>query len=116
MIDSIKNDFESEISVNDKRVLRLKKLNGELINLTTQTSLFEMSKAEKANWNKQVKTLTAEIQKLDAEIEEINIDSYDMDSKIVFEYLKWIISDTNALYASIKNAKDYGIFKKFKNL
>jgi hypothetical protein len=53
---------------------------------------------------------------ISAEIEEINIDSYDMDSKIVFEYLKWIISDTNALYASIKNAKDYGIFKKFKNL
>jgi len=39
-----------------------------------------------------------------------------MDSKIIFEYLKWIISDTNGLYDSIKNAKDNGIFKKYKNL
>jgi len=39
-----------------------------------------------------------------------------MNSKIVFEYLKWIISDTNGLYASVKNAKDNGTLKKYKNL
>lgn len=53
---------------------------------------------------------------ISAEIDEIKIESDDMNSKIVFEYLKWIISDTNGLYASIKNAKDNGIFKKYKNL
>jgi len=53
---------------------------------------------------------------ISTEIEEIKIDSDDMDSKIVFEYLKWIISDTNGLYDSIKNAKGNGIFKKYKNL
>ena len=39
-----------------------------------------------------------------------------MNSKIVFEYLKWIISDTTGLYYSIKKAKDRRIFKKYKNL
>ncbi len=39
-----------------------------------------------------------------------------MNPKIVFEYLKWIISDITELYASIKDAKDKGIFKKNKNL
>ena len=53
---------------------------------------------------------------ISSEIEEIKIKSDDMDSKIIFEYLKWIISDTNGLYDSIKNAKDNGIFKKYKNL
>ena len=71
LISEIKNDFETEVAINDKRVLRLRKLNADLINLTTQTSLFEKSKSEKAAWEKQVKTLTADIQKLEAEIEEI---------------------------------------------
>ncbi|HEX7467733.1 MAG TPA: FUSC family protein [Methanobacterium sp.] len=53
---------------------------------------------------------------ISSEIEDIKIESVDMDSKIIFEYLKWIISDTNGLYDSIKNAKDNGIFKKYKNL
>ena len=53
---------------------------------------------------------------ISAEIEDIKVESDDMDSKIVFEYLKWIISDTNGLYDSIKNAKGNGIFKKYKNL
>jgi len=50
------------------------------------------------------------------EIDEIKIESDDMTSKIVFEYLKWIISDVNALYDSIKNAEDNEIFKRYKNL
>jgi uncharacterized membrane protein YgaE (UPF0421/DUF939 family) len=50
------------------------------------------------------------------EIEEIKIESGDMDSKIIFEYLEWIISDVNGLYDSIKHAKDNGIFKKYENL
>ena len=50
------------------------------------------------------------------EIEDMKVESDDMDSKIIFEYLKWIISDTSALYNSIKNAKDNGTFKKYENL
>jgi hypothetical protein len=47
---------------------------------------------------------------------EDTIGSSDMDTKIVFEYLKWIISDITSLYDSIKHAKDSGIFKRYKNL
>jgi uncharacterized membrane protein YccC len=53
---------------------------------------------------------------ISAEIEEIKIESSDMDSKTIFEYLKWIISDIYGLYDSIKQAKDNGTFKRYKNL
>jgi tRNA1(Val) A37 N6-methylase TrmN6 len=39
--------------------------------MTNQTQLFEMTKKEKAAWNKKVTQLTAETKKLEAEIEEI---------------------------------------------
>jgi len=53
---------------------------------------------------------------ISAQIDQIKIKSDDMNSKIVFEYLKWIISDTTGLYYSIKKATDKRIFKKYKNL
>ncbi|MCX6233482.1 MAG: Eco57I restriction-modification methylase domain-containing protein [Bacteroidetes bacterium] len=71
LIDMIKNDFVSEVAANDKRLLLLKKLNGELFTLTKQTSLFEMSKKEKDEWNKKIKEITIKIKKLETEIEEI---------------------------------------------
>jgi len=71
LIAKIKNDFESEIAVKDKRLIKLKKAKGDLYTLTTQTILFERSKTEKAAWEKQVKALTVTITVLDAEIEEI---------------------------------------------
>ncbi len=71
LITSIKNDFESEVAANDKRVLQLRKLNGELFTLTNQTSLFERSKKELADWNRKIKVLTGKIQKLETELEEI---------------------------------------------
>jgi hypothetical protein len=71
LIESIKNDFESEIARNDKRFLRLVKLKGELTSLTTQTTLFEKTKKEQEDWTKQVNTLTSDIQKLETELEEI---------------------------------------------
>ena len=71
LIATIKSDFRSEVSSNDPKVKNLSKLKGELTNLATQTSLFEMSKKEKAVWNKRVETLTKESKKLEAEIEEI---------------------------------------------
>lgn len=71
LIDSIKNDFESEIARNDKRFLRLVKLKGDLTSYTTQTTLFEKTKKEKEDWTKQVNALTNDIQKFETELEEI---------------------------------------------
>ena len=71
LISKIKNDFETEISKSDKRFLKLNKLNGELLSLTGQSSLFELTKTQKDEWNKKVKKLTEEIKKYETEIEEI---------------------------------------------
>ncbi|MBS1737114.1 MAG: Eco57I restriction-modification methylase domain-containing protein [Bacteroidetes bacterium] len=71
LIRDIKNDFRSEISLNDHKIKKLRKLSGELFTLTNQTQLFEKSQKEKAAWNKQVQKLTSETKKLEAEIEEI---------------------------------------------
>jgi len=71
LIATIKSDFETEVAANDKRLIQLKKLNGELFNLTNQTTLFEKSKKEVAGWNKKVNDMTAKIRKLETELEEI---------------------------------------------
>jgi len=71
LIASIKSDFETEVSANDKRLIQLKKLNGDLFILTNQTSLFERSKKELAEWNKKVSDLAGKIKKLEKELEEI---------------------------------------------
>ena len=46
LIAAIKSDFRSEITQNDPKVLRLRKLSGDLFNHTNQHQLFEMSKKE----------------------------------------------------------------------
>jgi adenine-specific DNA-methyltransferase len=71
LIESIKYDFETEVAANDKRLVQLKKMNGDLFTLTNQTSLFERSKKELAEWNKKVMELTAKIKNLETDIEEI---------------------------------------------
>jgi adenine-specific DNA-methyltransferase len=71
LIADIKSDFRSEISMNDPKAKKLRKLSGDLFTLTNQTQLFEMNKKEKADWNTKVKELTDETKKLEAEIEEI---------------------------------------------
>ncbi len=71
LISDIKSDFRSEISLNDPKVKRLRKLSGELFQLTNQGQLFEMNKKEKTSWNKKVKKLTEQTNKLEAEIQEI---------------------------------------------
>ena len=71
LISKIKNDFETEVSKSDKRFLKLNKLNGELLNLTGQSSLFELTKTQKEEWNKKVRKLTEEIKKHETDIEEI---------------------------------------------
>ena len=71
LIEEIKTDFQMEVSRNDKRKLKLDKLNDELHDLTTQGYLFELSKAEKASKEKEIKSLGAAIEKLELELEEI---------------------------------------------
>jgi predicted RNA methylase len=71
LINEIKTNFRSEISLNDPKAKRLRALNGELFTMTNQGQLFELSKKEKADWNAKVSKLTADTQKLEAEIEEI---------------------------------------------
>ncbi|WP_310380849.1 Eco57I restriction-modification methylase domain-containing protein [Flavobacterium sp.] len=71
LIADIKSDFRSEISLNDPKVKKLRKISGDLFTMTKQTQLFEMGKKEKADWNKKVSQLTEETKKLETEIEEI---------------------------------------------
>ncbi len=71
LIETIKSDFRSEISLNDPKMNKLRKLRGELFNLTNQTQLFDRSPKELAEWEKQVKKLQTEIEALEKEIEEI---------------------------------------------
>ena len=71
LISKIKNDFETEVSKSDKRFLKLNKLNGELLSLTGQSSLFELTKTQKEGWKKKVKKLTEDIKKYETEIEQI---------------------------------------------
>ncbi len=52
-------------------MIKLKKLQGELIKMTTQGQLFELSADEKEDWKIKMTKLTSEIQKLEAQIEEI---------------------------------------------
>lgn len=71
LISAIKSDFRSEISANDPKQKKLSKLSGELFTLTNQGGMFEKTKKEKDDWTKSVDKLTAEIKKLETEIEEI---------------------------------------------
>jgi adenine-specific DNA-methyltransferase len=71
LIQTIKSDFETEVSANDKRRVKLRTLQGDLFNLTQQTSLFERSKKELADWNKKIENLASGIRHLESDLEEI---------------------------------------------
>jgi len=71
LINEIKSNFRSEISLNDPKVKSLSKAHGELYALSNQVRLYERSNKEKADWTKKVEKLAAESKKLEAEIEEI---------------------------------------------
>lgn len=71
LIADIKSDFRSEINRNDKKLMKLYKLKGEMDILTGQTSLFERTKAEQKKWQKDVEAKSKEIKQLEQEIEEI---------------------------------------------
>ena len=71
LIGEIKNGFETEIQLNDKRFKKLRDLKGDLFTLTNQGVLFDKTQKEKEDWSKKVAGLTAEIQKQEQVIEEI---------------------------------------------
>jgi hypothetical protein len=71
LIAEIKSDFRSEITLNDPKLKKLRKLSGDLFQMTNQGQLFEMGKKEQVDWNKKVKQLNEETKKLENEIEEI---------------------------------------------
>jgi len=83
LISDIKSDFKSEISFNDPKAKSLRKLSGEILTMTTQTRMFEMSKKEKVVWNKKLEKLTADSKKLETEIEEIK------NNKIYEDAFEW---------------------------
>ncbi len=71
LIADIKAEFRTEISLNDPKAKKLRKLSGDLFMMTNQTQLFEMDKKQKEDWTKTVLMLTEEVQQLEADIEEI---------------------------------------------
>jgi len=71
IINDIKTDFETEINHTDKRSIRAEKLGNELNTLLNQRDFFEISKAARSEQLKKVKKLTADLQKLETEIETI---------------------------------------------
>jgi hypothetical protein len=71
LIDQIKNDFESEVAANDKRLVKLSRFRGELFAHTNQQGLFEKSKAEQKAFDAKAKKLAEEITKIETELAEI---------------------------------------------
>ncbi len=71
LIADIKAEFKTEISQNDPKIKKLRKLLGDLFIHTNQSQLFEMNKQEKTNWQNKVTELTQETKQLETEIEEI---------------------------------------------
>ncbi|MBW1649808.1 MAG: class I SAM-dependent DNA methyltransferase [Deltaproteobacteria bacterium] len=71
LINEIKEDFRAEISSNDPKVKRLKKLNGDLLLEMSRGKLFEMSKEDEEDFNERVAKITEKKERLKAEIEAI---------------------------------------------
>lgn len=71
LIDEIKTNFRSEIAANDPLLKKLQNKKVELFNHTNQKQLFALSAKEKAAWNKKLSALTADITRLENEIEQI---------------------------------------------
>ncbi len=70
LIAEIKADFSTKIAKNDPKLVRKRKLEGELFNLMYQTTAFE-TQADKQEKFQKVAELQKEIDKISAEIEEI---------------------------------------------
>jgi type II restriction/modification system DNA methylase subunit YeeA len=96
LIGEIKNDFESEIASNDKRLFKLNKSKGELLALTMQTTIYDRTKVEKIAWDNQIKSLNDVIKKLEVELEEIrNNKIYENAFEWRFEFPEVLNNDGN---------------------
>ena len=71
IIDTIKADFRTEISNNDPKQLKLKKLSGDLFTLLNQAQIFELTPKEKKIKREKQHKLETDINQLSKEIEEI---------------------------------------------
>ena len=71
IIDTIKNDFRTEIGNNDPKQIRLRKLSGDLYNLLNQGKLFELDSTQKKKSKEKQQKLESDINILAKEIEEI---------------------------------------------
>ncbi len=83
LIADIKTDFRSEIALNDPKVIKLRKKQGELFGMTNQVQMFERTQKEKTAWNKKLIALTTETKKLETDIEEIK------NNKIYEDAFEW---------------------------
>ena len=80
----IKGNLRTQIGLNDPKLVRKRQLEGQLSNLLAP-QLFEISKKEQAQRDKQAKDLQAKIAKIQAEVDEIR------DNKIFVGALEWRI-------------------------
>lgn len=71
LINDIKTDITTEISSNDKKAKKLRRISGELFTLRTQIQLFEQTKKERSLKDKEIKRLSQEENILESQIEEI---------------------------------------------
>ncbi|WP_414549914.1 Eco57I restriction-modification methylase domain-containing protein [Anabaena sp. CCY 0017] len=71
LIKDIKGNFQTTLGLSDPNKTKLRRLDGELYNLENQILLFEETKAEKKTREKKVTKLNNEIDKLKAEIDDI---------------------------------------------
>jgi len=126
LIDKIKNDFEMEVAKCDKRFLKLNKMKGELITLSGQTTLFELTKAHKEEWNKKVDKLTREIKNYETQIEEVKSNKiYENAFEWRFEFPEILDNDGNFVgfdvvignppYIDIKNLSNKDVEYIFNN-
>lgn len=117
LIADIKGNFRSEIAINDPKKLRLEKLKGELFNYTQQVGLFERSKKEQSEWNKKVNTLSADVKKLETEIEEIKSNKiYENAFEWRFEFPE-VLNDKGDFvgFDVVIGNPPYGLFNKKQN-
>lgn len=80
----IKGNLRTQIGLNDPKLVRKRQLEGQLNNLLAP-QLFEISKKEQAQRDKQAKDLQAKIAKIQAEVDEIR------DNKIFVGAFEWRI-------------------------
>mgnify|MGYP001351589411 CR=1 FL=1 len=117
LITEIKNDFESEIAQNDKRLVNLSSLRGELYEISNQTNLFEQTKAEKAKFNKTVEEKATKIEKLEKELEEIRTNKiYENAFEWRFEFPEVLNDDGDFIgFDVVIGNPPYGLFNKKQN-